>query len=62
MAAYEIRLAGCDDVTTFVMDLSAKEANLLKVAAEKSREASEYECQPRMTIVSAPPAPKEPAP
>lgn len=61
MAAYEIRLAGCDDVTTFVMDLSAKEANLLKVAAEKSREASERECQPRMTIVTVPPAPKEPA-
>lgn len=63
MAAYQIRMSGCDDSTVFVMDLTDAEAALLGRVAARAFQASAFECQPRMTIspVTAPPAPKEPA-
>lgn len=53
MAAYEVRLVGCDEVTTFVMDLADAEAALVERVAALSRETSAYNCEPRMTIAPA---------
>lgn len=50
MSAYEVRLKGCDDSTTFAMNLSDDEARLLQHAAALSRETSGYSCQPTMTV------------
>jgi hypothetical protein len=58
VAAYEIRLAGCDDTTVFVMDLTDDEAALAERVAARARQSSEWDCQPRMTIAPAPPNPE----
>lgn len=50
MTAYQVRIAGCDEVTTFVMDLDDAGAALMERAAALSREHSEYSCMPAMTI------------
>jgi len=59
MAAYQIQLSGCDDETTFDMDLTKGQAALLERVAALSRETSTYGCEPRMTIAPAPPNPNE---
>jgi hypothetical protein len=59
MAAYEIRLSGCDDTTVFVVDLTDAEAAVADRVAARSRQAAEYGCQPRMTIAPAPASPNE---
>jgi hypothetical protein len=50
MTAYEIRLSGCDETTSFVMELTSAEAELLQRAAALSRETSTYICEPVMTV------------
>jgi hypothetical protein len=50
MTAYEIKLRGCDEVTTFVMDLTGPEARVLQRCARRSRETSAYSCEPTMTV------------
>ena len=55
MTACEIRLAGCDDITTFVVDLDDTQIALLRRIAACSEEASQYSCQPRMNITPNPP-------
>jgi hypothetical protein len=57
VSAYEIRLSGCDDSNAFVTELTEAEAGLLRQIAALSRESSDYECQPTMTI--SPPADQE---
>jgi len=59
MAAYQIRLAGCDDATVFVMELTEAEAQAARRIAALSVTASEFGCQPKMSIA---PPPKEPDP
>jgi len=54
MGAYEIRMSGCHDATTFVMDLTDAEAAFLGRVAARAFQASAFECQPRMTIAPAP--------
>ena len=52
MSAYEIRLDGCDDSTSFAMELTDAEAGLLERVAALSKEASEFGCQPTMTVAT----------
>ena len=47
---YYIELRGCDDITSFVMELDENEVNLLQMVAQKSREVSSYSCMPTMFI------------
>ena len=54
MTAHEIRLSGCDAGTEFVMDLSDTEADLLRRISERSVNASEYECMPRLYVKPLP--------
>jgi hypothetical protein len=53
MTAYEITLKGCDDSTTFAMDLADADAELLERVAARSKETSEFACQPVMTVRAA---------
>lgn len=51
MAAYDITLHGCDDQTTVTMtDLTPGEVSLLQVIAGLTRDASKFDCQPKMTV------------
>lgn len=50
MTACRIRLSGCDESTQFDMDLDDDEAALLERVAARSREVSEYDCMPTMTV------------
>lgn len=50
MTAYDIALNGCDGQTNVEMDLTAEEAALLERIAAATRQASDYDCQPTMTI------------
>jgi len=50
MTTYEIKLSGCDDSTSFAMELTDTEAGLMQRVAARSKETSEYECQPTMTV------------
>ncbi|MBO8161372.1 MAG: hypothetical protein H0Z24_07010 [Thermosipho sp. (in: Bacteria)] len=47
---YKISLHGCDDSTTFEMELTEEEYKLLKKVADKSQEVSTYVCMPIMEI------------
>lgn len=47
---YEISLDGCDDSTTFCIQLNKVELKLLKKVAKLSIETSVYSCMPRMRI------------
>jgi hypothetical protein len=55
VTVYEIKLRGCDGSTRFVMDLSAKEAALLQVVAERSEKTSVFSCQPTLILTTPPP-------
>lgn len=48
--SYAIQIKGCDDDTTFVMDLTSTEAELAERIAARSRETSQFDCQPTMII------------
>ncbi len=50
MTACQVKLAGCDDVTRFVMDLTDAEVRFLQRVAVISEETSQFSCQPRLTI------------
>jgi|HubBroStandDraft_1064217.scaffolds.fasta_scaffold287526_2 hypothetical protein len=50
MTVYEIRLSGCDDSTSFAMELADAEAELMQRVAARSKEASEFGCQPVMAV------------
>lgn len=51
--SYEIKIKGCDGDTTFVMDLTSDEAELAERIAARSRQVSEYDCEPTMTITES---------
>jgi len=50
MKSYLISVMGCDDTTTFYMQLTDREAKLVKLLAEKCTEASTYGCMPTMMV------------
>lgn len=47
---YIINIEGCDDETTFVMELTNEELELVREICKKSQETSTYCCMPRMYI------------
>lgn len=47
---YIINIEGCDDETTFVMELTDYEASIVLDVARKSQETSTYSCMPKMYI------------
>lgn len=47
---WRIDLVGCDDATSFDMDLTDSEADTLHKVSEASKKASDYSCQPVMEI------------
>ncbi|GAB3459117.1 hypothetical protein [Actinophytocola sediminis] len=51
VAEYRIFLVGCHDVTMLHVELSPTEAALISQLSRMSREASENDCQPRLSIV-----------
>lgn len=54
MTARLITLTGCDESTTFVVDgLTGADVALLDRVAALSREASPYDCFPRMSVQPA---------
>lgn len=53
MTAYRVRLRGCDETTTFVIELSDAEAALLRRVAAVSQEISTYSCEPTLSIEPA---------
>ena len=50
MTVYEIKLSGCDDRTSFAMELTDTEAELMHRVAARSKEASARRCQPTMAV------------
>jgi hypothetical protein len=46
----EVAIVGCDDETQFEMTVDVDELYLLETVAEKSAEASEFGCQPVMSV------------
>lgn len=46
----KIRLTGCDDETAWLHDVSEDEYAFLLVLAERSREMSQYHCQPKLKV------------
>jgi hypothetical protein len=53
MAAFEIRLKGCDETNQFVVDLTEAGADAARRIAAASQESSNYSCEPVMTITAA---------
>jgi hypothetical protein len=51
MKKYKINLIGCDDCTSFEMELKENEFKLLKKVSELSEETSTYQCMPTMEIM-----------
>lgn len=47
---YEIILIGCDDTTSFEMELTDEEAALIERVCELSDKTSTYGCMPTMDI------------
>jgi hypothetical protein len=47
---YEINVIGCDDTTTFQVELTKKEFELVKRICETCTATSSYNCQPKMQI------------
>jgi hypothetical protein len=47
---FEIVLSGCDDSTVVEMDLTHDEWAVLDRFAHRTRETSQYGCQPRMSV------------
>lgn len=47
---YEIRLNGCDDDTTFKMDLTESEYQFLLRVSELANKTSTYGCMPRLYV------------
>ena len=47
---YRITLNGCDDSTSFEMDMTEQEAELFRKASDLSIDASQYGCMPTMSV------------
>jgi len=47
---YEINVCGCDDTTTFDMDLTEAEYEVIDRVAQKCTATSTYGCEPTMVI------------
>ena len=50
---YEITLKGCDDETTFTIELTDQEKNLIDRISELSLLTSQSECMPKMYVNKA---------
>lgn len=50
LKTYNIYLIGCDDETKFSMELTEKEADLVKKIEKLSKETSTYGCMPVLEI------------
>ena len=50
---YEITLKGCDDETTFAIELTNQEKNLIDRISELSLLTSQSECMPKMYVNKA---------
>lgn len=48
-----ITISGCDDDTSFEMDLDEKEIQLLKLIELKSKSTSTYSCMPVLLVEDA---------
>lgn len=46
-----IRLQGCDDNTTFDMELSKEELEILRKVSERSKKVSRYRCMPTLSLI-----------
>ncbi|MED4261996.1 hypothetical protein [Priestia aryabhattai] len=53
MKHYSIYLEGCDDTTSFVMELSESEFEVVKKIEELSKKHSSISCQPVLEIDEA---------
>jgi hypothetical protein len=47
---YTINVHGCDDTTSFEIELTDEEAAVAKRIADKCTETSTYGCMPTMTV------------
>ena len=47
---YVINLYGCDDTTSWTMELTDEEAKLITTLSKKSEEVSSYPCMPTLDI------------
>ena len=47
---YVINLYGCDDTTSWTMELTDEEAKLITALSNKSIDASSYPCMPTLDI------------
>lgn len=47
---YIINIEGCDDETTFVMELTDYEVQIILEVARKSQKTSYYGCMPKMYV------------
>lgn len=45
-----VAICGCDDTTSFFIDLSEVELNILKIISEISIKVSTYGCMPKIEI------------
>lgn len=50
IAHYDITLKGCDDATTVTLSLNDDQASAVALIASATVAASEFDCQPVMTI------------
>ena len=50
---YQITLKGCDDETTFMIELTEQEKTLIDRISELSILTSDYRCMPKMYIKEA---------
>jgi hypothetical protein len=50
MAAYDIRLSGCDDSTRVTFDLTPDQHELVQSIAAATVAASQFGCMPTMTV------------
>ena len=50
---YLITVDGCDDTTSFELDLTPEELVVAQRIADKCTETSTYGCMPRMTVTQA---------
>lgn len=50
MAAYDIRLKGCDETTKVTLDLTPEQHELVQSIAAATVAASQFDCMPTMTV------------
>jgi hypothetical protein len=47
---YELNIIGCDDTTTFMVEIDERELEVVKMICDKSESTSQYGCQPVMKV------------